>query len=479
MTTRITCGACSAVLRVKGDRPGARGNCPRCSAPVEVPGPLAPAAPEGPTPGEVTAAEAGQAPLMWDILQAFRGDIPPVRRTAAYRVTTLAVAAAVLLLPALYLALIAAVAYLLFLHATTSLKAVAGTRSVVGVVFLYVAPLVAGAVLLFFLVKPLFARRSRARRLRTLEFGQEPLLFALVARVARAVGSPEPKRIDVDCQVNASAGFGSRLGVFTGGDLVLTIGLPLVAGLSVQQFAGVLAHELGHFSQGAGMRLSYVVRTVNAWLARVVYERDDWDEALANGIAGGGWLSAILLLAALCVWLTRGILWVLMAAGHAASGFLLRQMEYDADRYEARLAGAAAFEETTRQLLLLDLAASGAHVLATSEWVRAGRLPDDLSALVAAVAASIPPGEVRRAERATQKARTGLFDTHPSPSDRLAAARQDAAPGVFHLGGRAALLFGDFDGLSRAATRDFYREVLGKRARRATLVPPADLLGGG
>ena len=78
-----------------------------------------------------------------------------------------------------------------------------------------------------------------------------------------------------------------------------------------------------------------------------------------------------------------------------------------------------------------------------------------------------------------QKARTGLFDTHPSLSDRLASARRDAAPGVFHLGGPAALLFKDFAGLSRAATRDFYRGVLGKRVRRATLVPPADLLGGG
>src|SRR5207244_3829057 len=102
----------------------------------------------------------------------------------------------------------------------------------------------------------------------------EPLLFTLVRRVASAVGAPEPERIDLDCQLNASASFGS----FFGGDLVLTIGLPFVAGLDVDQFASVVAHELGHFSQGAAMRLSYLVRTINEWLARIVYERDDWDE---------------------------------------------------------------------------------------------------------------------------------------------------------------------------------------------------------
>ena len=479
MVTRMTCGACHAVLRVKGATAGARGNCPNCRAPVEVPGASAPPVDaEAPAPSELTGG-TGQAPLMRDILQGFRGDIVPVRRTATYHVTALVVAAAVLLLPTIYLALIGAVAVLLFLHVTMSLGAVAGTHSLVALVLFYVGPLVAGAVLLFFLVKPLFARRSRARKLRTLEFGQEPLLFALVTRVARAVGAPEPKRINVDCQVNASAGFGGWFGVLFGGDLVLTVGLPFCGGLSVQQFAGVLAHELGHFSQGAGMRLSCVVRSVNGWFVRVVYERDDWDEALANGIEEGGWLSLLLLLAALCVWLTRGILWLLMVAGHAASGFLLRQMEYDADRYEVRLAGAAAFEETSRRLLRLNLAAGTAYALAAAEWGRAGRLPDDLSALVAAVADSLPPDEVRKAERVAEKEQTGVFDTHPSLSDRLASARRDGATGVFHMGGPAVLLFRDFAGLSRAATRDFFRAVLGKRARRATLVSPAELLGRG
>ena len=55
--------------------------------------------------------------------------------------------------------------------------------------------------------------------------------------------------------------------------MVLLIGLPLAAGLSLRQFAGVLAHEFGHFSQGFGMRLTYVIRSINIWFMRVVYER--------------------------------------------------------------------------------------------------------------------------------------------------------------------------------------------------------------
>jgi Zn-dependent protease with chaperone function len=262
-------------------------------------------------------------------LRSFQGDVRPVRRQAAYGLGLLVLAVALLVLPAVYLALVAAVAYLLYLHATTNLAAIARMRHWLALLFLYLGPLLVGAVLLFFLVKPLFAPRSRGHKLRTLEFGEEPLLFALVTRVAQVVGAPEPRRIDVDCQVNASAGFGSLLGGLLGGDLVLTLGLPLVAGLSIEQLAGVVAHELGHFTQGAGMRLSYVVRSVNAWFARIVYERDDWDEALARGCAAGDHLALILNLALLCVWLTRGVLWLLMAVGHGLSCFLLRQMEFD------------------------------------------------------------------------------------------------------------------------------------------------------
>ena len=55
---------------------------------------------------------------------------------------------------------------------------------------------------------------------------------------------------------------------------MLTVGLPLVEGLNVRQLGGVLAHEFGHFAQGSGMCLTYLIRSVNAWFGRVAYQRD-------------------------------------------------------------------------------------------------------------------------------------------------------------------------------------------------------------
>ena len=79
---------------------------------------------------------------------------------------------------------------------------------------------------------------------------------------------------------------------------MLTIGLPLVAGLSAREFGGVLAHEFGHFAQGGGMRLTAVVRGVNAWFGRVVYERDEWDETLERWSSRTDWRVRIVLMLA-------------------------------------------------------------------------------------------------------------------------------------------------------------------------------------
>jgi len=142
-----------------------------------------------------------------------------------------------------------------------------------------------------------------------------------VDAICDTVGAPRPARIAADSQVNASAHLeGGLLGV-VGGELILTIGLPIAAGLTLKQFAGVLAHGFGHFSQRAGMRLYVLIMMVNMWFARVVYERDSWDDALeAWSKQGNFYVIAIVAAIRLAVWITRRVFWVLMMFGHVGSG---------------------------------------------------------------------------------------------------------------------------------------------------------------
>jgi Zn-dependent protease with chaperone function len=89
---------------------------------------------------------------------------------------------------------------------------------------------------------------------------------------------------------------------------------------------------------------------VNHWFARVVYERDGWDDMIEfAGASAEGWLAFMIGSARAGVAMSRGILRLLMMAGQGLSGFLLRQMEYDADRWEIHVAGSAKLKSSSER----------------------------------------------------------------------------------------------------------------------------------
>lgn len=401
----------------------------------------------------------------------------PVALSSTYRLGLAAATVAMVLLPVLYVAIVAGAAFGVYTWATEGLALVGYVRPLKLAIVLYGAPLVVGAILVVFMIKPLFAPRAERQAPRTLRREEEPLLFPFVERVAEAVGAPTPRRIDVDCQVNASASFRRGLASFAGRDLVLTIGMPLVSALSLEQLAGILAHELGHFAQGAGMRLSYLIRSINLWFHRVVYERDGWDQGLdeARRNSGSWVVSGVLHLSTFFLFVTRGILNGLMQVGHVVSSYLLRQMEFDADRYEARLVGSRTFETTCRELNRLGVAYEESLADLSELWSE-GKLSRSLPDLVVINRQQLTPRVLARIEKAVDEARTERFSTHPADRDRIASAYREGPVGVFRSDLPARALFRDYDTLATMVSRDFYQSVLGDAVAEESLRTSEEML---
>lgn len=411
------------------------------------------------------------------LLGAFRGEIKPVRVSVIYRLGLLLVALVMVLLPLIYVGMIGLAGYGLHYHATRNDTLLDGDGGIVSM-FLFIAPLVVGAILIVFMIKPLFARSADQAASCAVYRKREPVLWAFVEKICAVVGAPVPTRIYVDCDVNASAGFRRGALSLLGNDLVLTIGLPLVAGLNMRQLAGVLAHEFGHFSQGTGMRVTYVVRGINAWFARVVYQRDMLDVKLEHWSRNTDIrLAVVLLTARLFIWVTRRVLWILMMLGHVISCFMLRQMEYDADRYEARVAGSDCFAATARRLRELGAATEDAFASLQNAW-RDGRLADDLPRLIHSQVSRMTKDQRAAIERQVRNMTTGLFDTHPADRDRVASVNKEAAAGIFDLDPPATVLCRDFEALSKATTRSYYRQMLGPATELPKLVAVAAVEGG-
>jgi Zn-dependent protease with chaperone function len=411
------------------------------------------------------------------LIAQLQARIDPVRTSLFYKFGLLVVAITMLVLPLIYVALVAGAGYCVFWYATHGAAMFRTIRSPRAVAFAYLAPLAVGGLVLVFMLKPLFPRRRDRKETVSLKLLDEPLLHTFVYKLCDLLRAPRPCRIDVNCQVNASASFRGGLLGFIRRDLVLTIGLPLVGGLNLRQFAGVLAHELGHFAQGGGMRLTYVIRMVSFWFARVVYERDSFDDWLIGACSGESHGAVVLVawLARLFVWITRRVLWVLMFVGHAISTMMLRQMEFDADRYEVRVAGTDTFLQTIERLAALSVASQAAFADVNTAW-QERRLCDDLPTLICSRERDLTDDIRIAINKAASSDKTGWFDSHPSNAQRKESARRENARGVFRSELPATVLFHDLARAARMATIGLYREELGRQFSGQNIVPTDSLI---
>jgi hypothetical protein len=263
------------------------------------------------------------------------------------------------------------------------------------------------------------------------------------------------------------------------GDLILTLGMPLVSGLTQRELAGVVAHEFGHFTQHAGMRLSYLTRSVNGWFGRVVYERDGWDQWIEDWSSSAtGWESLMVGCARLGVALSRSVLRLLMLTGQLVSAFLLRQMEYDADQHEVRLAGSAAFESTMLKFGALSAVLSEIHFEMRRTWRKQLQLPDNLPVLLEHRVSHLPPERRAKFENAAGLGATRWLDTHPSAGDRVRRARQAGEPGLDLSHEPAGDLFRNFDSVSRLVTMAHYEDDLNVPVTPDFLIPLETIIRG-
>ena len=407
-------------------------------------------------PDPVSTSKLDREHFSRQLLEAISVPVPRVERSGSYSIRMFWALLVMLAMIAIYsssvIGLFVGVFYLFW-----SLLIGLSRNPLTAVLFVGV-PLLVVVCVLAALIKPLFARSEQGLDDFELQPEFEPLLFDFIARLCNSVGAPSPSSIVVDANANAGASFIS--GVFDR-RLRLTLGLPLVLGLDTRQLAGVIAHEFAHFSQTSGMLLTYLIRRINDWFTHAAFERDAWDNKLKELSEKLDLrLSWALWLARTVVFAVRLVLIGLVLAGHFFCSGLLREMEFDADRYEARLAGSQNFARTCRQLKLLELCQSSA-LEDLDQFRRESRLPDNLPALIVSKIPQIPSDEFRELEHELLEVKTGWADSHPSDRDRIENAAREQATGIFQLEHPSGLLFTDVKGLCRVVTLRMYRFLFG------------------
>ncbi|HLP78492.1 MAG TPA: M48 family metallopeptidase [Candidatus Paceibacterota bacterium] len=308
---------------------------------------------------------------------------------------------------------------------------------------------------------------------------QHPRLFQFIAHLSDSLQVSMPKRIYLDCELNASVGFKEGWFSFLGNDLVLNLGLPLLAGLNTRQFAAVTAHELGHCTQSTAMRLDFVVQKVNRWFYRVVYQRDTWDEALDEWSSSvEDWrLSLVVACVHVAVWFSRKLLWLLMLAGHAASCFLSRQMEYHADGCAMAVSGSSGLESLLIRLRELAILEEMGYNGLNHIWKKRHELPENLPDFLSQLEKNLPREFHENARLTLLNETAGIFNTHPTAAQRIQKARQRSEDGIFAIEKPARNLFRDFSSTANWVTAKHYRENLHLAVTNPMLKPVSEFFG--
>jgi Zn-dependent protease with chaperone function len=208
-----------------------------------------------------------------------------------------------------------------------------------------------GIMLFVFLFKFIFSRTKNENPFRIeIKEHQHPELFTFIRNLNKDTQTKFPKKIFLSPEVNAMVFYNSSFwSLFFPIRKNLEIGLGLVNALNVSEFKAVLAHEFGHFSQRS-MKVGSYIYTVNRVIYNLVYEYDNWDNALSSWAQTGGIFGFF---AGITFWIVervRGILKVAYNLINISYLKLSREMEYHADLIAISVSGNKSFIDALRKI---------------------------------------------------------------------------------------------------------------------------------
>ncbi|MBL8679005.1 MAG: M48 family metalloprotease [Myxococcales bacterium] len=247
-----------------------------------------------------------------------------------------------------------------------------------GNLFIGILQSLAPALLLFVLVRGLFAikRGTDPKTLVEVTREQEPDLVAFIHDIADKAGAPRPHKIFLAPEVNAAVFYDlGFLNFIFPTKKNLLIGLGLLNVLTLSELRAVLAHEFGHFAQKsmAVGRWVYLAEQIAAHIVASRSRLDRWLQTLSvqdPRIAWIGWLFR------LCVWAVRAVLDTMYLLVALSKRALSREMELQADLVAVSLTGSDALVHALHKAHAADQGFGAAFGTLRKELAAGVRVPD-------------------------------------------------------------------------------------------------------
>lgn len=490
MAIVMKCPSCNEKLSIKDEYAGRKGKCPKCQKPIQVPAQtaavgaaaaagaaVAPGSPRGvrraapKDSGEsIMAASSSHlfvklpdAPeeIRESVLNAFHGTITPPKVSLLRKLGTLFVLGVLLIMPLFYIAAVGGLGFAIYWLATST--AVPSPWNWVAAA--------ASAIVLLCLLKPLIDPRRRTLQAYPLSADKQKLFADFISKVCEQVNAPPPAKIQMECSARLLAEYRRGLLGLLQRDVVLTVGLPLVAALSVDQFAGQLAAQMAQFRRRGACRATNCIRGINGWLWRSVYEDGRFDAYLARVASQPKFRLAKLLVPLRATrFAAQAALFIPMFIGNTVASSLVKLVEFDSDRATARLIGREGFVASLMRLGVVEFTWQG--VIAELKFLhRDQQLPDSLPQQLALRMVDMTPELCSVLRDTVAKPEEKPFDARPSDAERLEATKTEPTEAMLTCNLPARALIEDYENTARQMTWDYYVSLFGPRLLKEAMVP--------
>lgn len=391
-----------------------------------------------------------------EIDKVFQGVMTPIKSSLSYNAGLFLTLMLTLCIPVLYISMTASVIYgtgFFIANMSTWFDFQHTAHIKIPLAF---SIIFMGVLLSFFLLRPLIPQSYRNDD-EILDSADHPDLFYLIQKLSSYMSVPMPSEIRMNHEVNASASLKDGMGSFKNGQLVLTLGYPLVSGMNTRQLVGVIAHEFGHFSQRYGMAVYYLINSVNYWLQERAYSKYGLALLLKKWRAkyDEGFLLVPILAASAGIWLSQQCLKKLFHMSLYFSQRMSREMEFNADHHECKIVGSDYFSVTSMRIHQLSFAkskVSGINDYFWNENVLLKNIPEAINTLTD----NLSKREKETVREALDLQESHPWDSHPADNQRINHALKLNEIGIFHIELEAGKLFKDYENLCKKKTIGIY-----------------------
>lgn len=313
---------------------------------------------------------------------------------------------------------------------------------------------------LLMLLKPLLALRINYHQGVPIPAAQEPDLHAFIEDLCERIGAPMPTEIRLYNDADIKTAYHRGPLGFLRNRTVLTLGVPLVAGMNCSQMAALIARSLNRYRHKFAPRATAILLAGHAWLQRAVYEQDIIDRALLRwhqeGRLGDGMFRAL-------HWLVvpaRRMVALRLRLSRALDRRVIHRIVAEADKMALLFTGTDGFIRLLDQNSLLAFAGHNLLPGLEAQWQKKGALPDNLVQMMVLRSRQYPVSMPQKLRALQEQQKAAIGDILPSDTQRLKRVGHKPIYGAYYCLSPAAVLFRNYSKLTHLMTLRFYHHRL-------------------